>query len=186
VGILFGRGAGGPTTYSDDKRDGLSNPARYVNSGGRKSPTNLGNTAPFSDDDGGYLRLKVRAYYTAGAVPLPGSAAPPTPTPTPTPAPDFAFAVTPAQLVIARGTSGTFTITLTTQGGFAAPVSLSSTSAPSLNGSRTLGTKQLSSPGTTTLRISVSRTASRRTYTITLQGVGGSLTRTATATVVVK
>jgi serine protease AprX len=128
----------------------------------------------------------VRAYYTAGAMPLPGSTAPPTPTPTPAPAPDFALALTPAQLVIARGASGTFTITLTTQGGFAAPVSLSSTSAPSLNGSRTLGTKQLSSPGTTTLRISVSRTASRRTYTITLKGVGGGLTRTATATVVVK
>jgi hypothetical protein len=159
-----------------------------VNSVGRKSPTNLGNTAPFSDDDGGYLRLKVRAYYTAGAMPLPGSAAPPTPTPTPTPAPapDFALALTPAQLVIARGTTGTFTITLTTQGGFAAPVSLSSTSAPSLNANRTLGTKQLSAPGSTTLRISVSRTATRRTYTITLKGVGGGLTRTATATVVVK
>jgi hypothetical protein len=72
IGILFGRGADGPTTYGDVTGDGLTNPARYVNSGGRKSPTNLGNAAANSDDDGGYLRLKVRAYYAAGPISLAG------------------------------------------------------------------------------------------------------------------
>jgi hypothetical protein len=182
IGILFGRGAGGPTTYSDDKRDGVSNPPRYVNNGSRKSPTNLGNTAPFSDDDGGYLRLKVRAYYTAGAVALPGTTSPPPPAPTP----DFALALTPSQLAIARGKSGTFTVTLTAQGGFAAPVSLSSTTAPSLKGSRTFGATSVTPPGTTTLRINVSSRAVRGTYTINVKGGGGGLTRTATATVVVQ
>jgi hypothetical protein len=77
IGLLFGRGAGGPTTYGDNKGDGVTNPPRYVNGGGRKSPTNLGNTAAHSDDDGGYLRLGVRAYFAAGPVPLPGTNARP-------------------------------------------------------------------------------------------------------------
>jgi Purple acid Phosphatase, N-terminal domain len=76
IGLLFGRGAGGPTNYSDSKADGVTNPTPYVKSGTRASPSNLGNVAANSDDDGGYLRLKVRAYYAAGAYPLPGVPAP--------------------------------------------------------------------------------------------------------------
>jgi hypothetical protein len=186
IGILFGRGAGGPTTYSDDKRDGVSNPARFVNSGTRKSPTNLGSTASFSDDDGGYLRLRVRAYYTAGAVSLPGGTAPPTPAPPPAPSPDFALSLAPSQMVIARGKSGTFTLTLSRQGGFAAPVSLSSSTSPSLRGSQTLGSTSLTTATTTSLRVSVSGRATRGTYTLTVNGVGGGLTHTATTTVVVQ
>ncbi|HVG95877.1 MAG TPA: hypothetical protein VNK05_03165, partial [Chloroflexota bacterium] len=72
VGFLFGRGADGTTCPCDANNDGVTNPA----------PIN-GNTATSlsADDDGGYFRQQARAYYTAGALALPGGgAAPPTPT----------------------------------------------------------------------------------------------------------
>ena len=159
-----------------------------MNSGGRKSPTNLGHTLQHSDDDGGYLRLKVRAYYAAGALTLPGASAPPpppAPPAPPAPAPAFTLAVSPSTLTIARGKAGTFTVSLTAEGGFSSRVSLSSTIAPSLNGSRTLGKKTLTPPGSTTLRISVGSRAKPGTYIVTVKGTSGGLTQTATATLVV-
>ena len=61
IGILFGAGDGNTTTNYDDASDGVTNPA----------PIN-GNTqtAQYSDDDGGYLRLQAQAYYARGAVSL--------------------------------------------------------------------------------------------------------------------
>ena len=76
-------------------------------------------------------------------------------------------------------------VTLTAQGGFASAVSLSSSIAPSLTGSRSLGRKSLTPPGSTTLRVSVGSRAKRGTYTVTVKGASGGLTRTATATLVV-
>jgi hypothetical protein len=198
IGILFGRGAGGPTTYGDAKRDGVSNPPRYVNAGGRKSPTNLGHTAQHPDDDGGYLRLKVRAYYNAGALALPSAGTappPPAPAPTPPPAPapapppaplpTFGLAVSPDTLTIARRTAARFTIALTPQNGFKSRVTLRSTVTPALRGSRAFGTTRLTPPKSTTLRVGVSRYAAPGTYTITVTGVGGGQTQTKTVTVVV-
>ena len=62
IGILFGRGADGPTSNEDDAADGVTNPA----------PIN-GNvlTATVSDDDGGFLRSAAGAYYAAGPVAIP-------------------------------------------------------------------------------------------------------------------
>jgi hypothetical protein len=73
IGILFGRGTGGQTTYFDDKRDGITNPA----------PIN-GNdaVAQYPDDDGGYLRIVAGRYYQNGAYQF-GTSAPPTSTPIP-------------------------------------------------------------------------------------------------------
>jgi hypothetical protein len=179
IGILFGRGAGGQSNYSDSKGDGITNPAPYVNNGSRRAPSNLGHTAQYSDDDGGYLRLKVRAYYVAGAVTLPG-AAPPPPT-----SPSFALAVSPTSLNVRRGKSGTFTVTVTPQDGFASPVSLSASVSPSLRGSLGFGTTTVTPPGSTTLRVGVHKRATPGSYTVTVTGTGGGLTRTAAVTVVV-
>jgi hypothetical protein len=62
AGFLFGRGADGATCACDAAKDGTTNPA----------PVN-GNTRPSlsADDDGGYFRAQARAYYRAGALPLP-------------------------------------------------------------------------------------------------------------------
>ncbi|MBI2864416.1 MAG: hypothetical protein HYX94_07625 [Chloroflexi bacterium] len=62
IGVLFGRGAPGPSTYTDDKKDGVTNPL----------PIN-GNLemATLPDDDGGFLRLRAGDYYGQGAFALP-------------------------------------------------------------------------------------------------------------------
>jgi hypothetical protein len=182
IGILFGRGAGGPTTYSDDKGDGVSNPAPYVRSGTRKSPTNLGHTSQNSDDDGGYLRLKVRAYFAAGALTLPGAA----PSPSPGPSPDFTLTLSPATLTVLRGRAGAFTVNVNGQNGFSSAVTLSRSVSPALKGTLTVTSTSLSAPGTTPLSVSVGRRATPGTYTVTVTGVGGGLTRSATATLIVQ
>jgi hypothetical protein len=66
IAILFG--AGGEATFTpgttnyDAAKDGITNPA----------PIN-GNTleALYPDDDGGYLRLRAKEYYSGGPVKLP-------------------------------------------------------------------------------------------------------------------
>lgn len=62
IGVLFGRGADGPTHYGDANGDGVTNP-----------PAINGNNlvATYPDDDGGFIRIQAGAYYRAGAVPLP-------------------------------------------------------------------------------------------------------------------
>jgi hypothetical protein len=64
AGFLFGRGADGNTCACDAAKDGVTNP-----------PPIDGNTRTSisADDDGGYFRAQVKAYYAAGALPLPAS-----------------------------------------------------------------------------------------------------------------
>ncbi|HWB21980.1 MAG TPA: hypothetical protein VG652_03730 [Gaiellaceae bacterium] len=62
VGFLFGRGADGATCACDAAKDGITNPA----------PIDGNTRASLSaDDDGGYFKAQVRAYYKSGAFPLP-------------------------------------------------------------------------------------------------------------------
>src|SRR4029079_3602633 len=71
VAFLFGRGADGPTCACDANGDGVTNPA----------PINGNNlTSLNADDDGGFFKQKVAAYYAAGAMSLSGSGSNPTPT----------------------------------------------------------------------------------------------------------
>jgi hypothetical protein len=62
VAFLFGRGADGATCACDAAKDGVTNP----------EPVN-GNSRPSlsADDDGGYFKERVRAYYRGGALRLP-------------------------------------------------------------------------------------------------------------------
>jgi hypothetical protein len=62
AGFLFGGGAGGTTCACDARRDGVTNPAPVG-----------GNTRPSlsADDDGGYFKSRVRAYYRLGPLGLP-------------------------------------------------------------------------------------------------------------------
>jgi hypothetical protein len=64
AGFLFGRGADGNTCACDAAKDGVTNP-----------PAIDGNTRTSisTDDDGGYFRAQAKAYYAAGALPLPAS-----------------------------------------------------------------------------------------------------------------
>jgi hypothetical protein len=74
IGLLFGGGAGNCTDVRNTKNDGITNPTAISG--------NHGETAQYSDDDGGYMRLRGGNYYTTGALALqigapPGSPAAP-------------------------------------------------------------------------------------------------------------
>ncbi len=63
VAFLFGGGASGTTCACDSTGDGVTNPA----------PINGNNTTSLTaDDDGGFFKQKVQAYFGAGAMPLGG------------------------------------------------------------------------------------------------------------------
>jgi len=69
IAVMYGAGAGGPTTNSDDKADGITNPAAFCTTRGVSSGQVCNNhTSTVSDDDGGYLRMAASDYYKA---PLP-------------------------------------------------------------------------------------------------------------------
>jgi hypothetical protein len=79
MGLIFGGGSGGTTCACDAVGDGVTNPAPINDNTG---------ISQSADDDGGFFRSLAAAYYSTGAVPLPGAAAPsPTPSPPPSPQP---------------------------------------------------------------------------------------------------
>jgi hypothetical protein len=59
VAFLFGRGADGPTCACDANNDGVTNPAP-INGNDRNSLS--------ADDDGGFFKDRVKAYYGTGAM----------------------------------------------------------------------------------------------------------------------
>ena len=76
VALLFGGGAGGTTCACDGVGDGTTNPA----ASGTHTRASLS-----ADDDGGYLRDRVAAYYASGGLDLPGDVDPPPPPDDPPP-----------------------------------------------------------------------------------------------------
>jgi hypothetical protein len=66
IALLFGRGNGGSTTYTDDHGDGITNPASFCTTDGISSGQICNDHASVvSDDDGGYLRMAADDYYQA-------------------------------------------------------------------------------------------------------------------------
>jgi len=103
IGLLFGGGAEGTTCACDAMGDGVTNPA----ASGSHTRASLS-----ADDDGGWLRDRVSAYYAAGALALdPGSGGPtPTPTPAPTATPVPTPPPTPAVAWRARAVTSPTTV----------------------------------------------------------------------------
>jgi hypothetical protein len=123
IGFLFGGGNGDGTDASDAAGDGITNPPAI----------NGNDTLSYSaDDDGGFFHNRAAAYYTAGAMSLPGGAprpptatptpptatpTPPTATPTPTPTlPPVACNPRPAVLVNTTPSSGSLQVGITATG----------------------------------------------------------------------
>jgi hypothetical protein len=75
VGLLFGGGGGGVTTYSDADNDGISNPPAFCTTDGISSGQ-ICNDHPstVTDDDGGFLRMSAQQYF-ANPLPLGPAAA---------------------------------------------------------------------------------------------------------------
>jgi subtilase family serine protease len=96
--------------------------------------------------------------------------------------PDFSISASPSTQTIAQGSSGDYAITVTPSNGFNSVVSLSVSGLPT-------GANGAFDPNPTTSSSSLSVTTSSSTpagtYSLTITGVSGSLTRTMTVTLVV-
>lgn len=94
--------------------------------------------------------------------------------------PDFALSLSPTSLSVAKGSSGSATVTTTVSGGFNAAVSLSASGVPS-GATASFNPTSIAAPGSGTSTLTVNTgTAAAGTYTITVTGTGGGLTKTAT------
>jgi endoglucanase len=91
--------------------------------------------------------------------------------------PDFALSASPTTLTIIRGASGTSTITVTRTGGFTDAVSLSASGLPT--GVTASFSVNPVTGNSSVLTLSASTTATLGAMTVTVTGIGGGLTRSA-------
>jgi len=91
--------------------------------------------------------------------------------------PDFSLSASPTSLSIARGASGTSTITVTRTGGFTDAVSLGASGLPA--GVTASFSVNPATGNSSVLTLSASSTAALGPVTITVTGTGGGLTRSA-------
>ena len=91
---------------------------------------------------------------------------------------DFTVAVSPSSLTVGRQSSGTYTLTVTSVGGFSGTVSLSCSGAPTNTTcaiSPTQVTVSASASAQATATITVNKHATLGTYTLTFTGTSGSM-----------
>jgi uncharacterized membrane protein len=104
----------------------------------------------------------------------------------PPPAPDFTIQAGQSAINVTRGSSGSATVTLTSVGGFSGLVNMTSSISPGGGSSPSLSLNPvrvtLLSGGTASvlLTITTSLSTTRGSYSVTVQGVSGSLSNTAT------
>jgi PKD repeat protein len=97
---------------------------------------------------------------------------------------DFSISATPSSQAILPGGSASFTATLTPFAGFTGTVAFTLAGVPSGMTAAFTPTSR-SGSGTTTLSVTTSASVAAGTYTLTIQGTSGPVTRTATVTLVV-
>ena len=102
-------------------------------------------------------------------------------TPAP-PSPNFSLSTSLSSMTMTQGTSGTNTITITPQFGFNGNVSLSASGLP---GGVTASFKPNPTATTSTLTLTAAATAAVGTFPVTITGTSGSLTNTATISLIV-
>ena len=95
---------------------------------------------------------------------------------------DFSLGVSPTAQSVRRGGTATYTVTITPVNGFNGSVTLSLSGQPS--GSTVTFTPNPAT-GTATLTVRTLSTTSRRTYAMTIRGVSGSLSHSASASLTV-
>jgi hypothetical protein len=98
-------------------------------------------------------------------------------------APDFAISVMPSSRSVRRGSTATYSVAITPSGGFAGALTLSLTGQPS--GSTWTFTPNNTALTASTLTVATLSTTSRRTYTLTIRAVSGSLNHTSNVTLTV-
>ena len=110
----------------------------------------------------------------------------------PPPSPDFSIAASPSSINVTRGSATSTTLTLTSIGGFAGQVNLTTSISPSSGLSPTLAlnpnrvTLLSGGTGNAVLTINTSGTTSRGIYTIVVLGVNGTLANSVSITMTVQ
>ena len=99
--------------------------------------------------------------------------------------PDFAVTTTPSSQTIGRSASVNYTVTVSSDGGFAGTVALSSSGLPS-GATATLSPTSINGSGNATLTVTTDNTVLGGSYPITVTGVSGSVTHSATVTLTAK
>ena len=163
---------------------------RATTSGGEVFLANTGGALTYNDSG---LSNGTTYYYEVAAINSAGTGAlsnerSATPS-APPPAPDFILSVTPTSRSITRGSSTTYTVTVTAVNGFSGFVSLSSSISPAANGT-TMSLNPtgltLGSSASSTLTVSTAKKTTRRTYTITVTATSGALVHSTTVTLVLR
>ncbi|MEW6737356.1 MAG: NF038122 family metalloprotease [Acidobacteriota bacterium] len=96
---------------------------------------------------------------------------------------DFDLSIAPASQTVTSGATTSFTVNLQSMGGFADPVNLSASFAPtSSNLTATFSANPVNAGGNATLTISTMATSPSGIFTVTITGTSGQLVRTKTVT----
>jgi hypothetical protein len=98
--------------------------------------------------------------------------------------PDFSISVSPSSRTITQGQSTTYTVTLTSLGGFSSSVSLG-VSGLSSGATASFSPSSVTPTGSSTLKISTTETAQTGTFTLTITATGGGITHTATTSLTI-
>ena len=98
--------------------------------------------------------------------------------------PDFSISAAPSSQTVAAGSGTSYTSTITASGGFSGAVSLSISGLPTgANGA--FNPSSVSGSGSSTLNITTSANTPVGSYTLTITGISGSLTHSATSVLTV-
>jgi len=99
-------------------------------------------------------------------------------------APDFALAATPASQTVTAGNPASYTATVTPNGGYTGTVSFSVAGLPA-GATATFTPTTVTTSGTTTMAVATTSTVAAGSYPLTITGTDGTLTHTASVTLVV-
>jgi hypothetical protein len=102
-----------------------------------------------------------------------------------TPAPDFGLSVSPAAITVSRGQTASYTVTVSSVGGFGGGVTLSQSGVPSRT-TVTWSSNPVAAPGTSTLQVRTTSSTPRGTFTVRVTGTSGSLSHQSSATLTVR
>lgn len=97
---------------------------------------------------------------------------------------DFSISATPASRTVLAGESAAYTATLTGSSGFSGAVNFSVTGLPS-GATAAFTPASLTGSGSTTLDVTTSTATASGTYTLTIRGTSGPLTRSVNVTLIV-
>ena len=97
---------------------------------------------------------------------------------------DFALSISPSSRTVKKGKSASYTVTVSSQGGFAGTVTFSVTGLPS-GATATFAPSSVIAPGSSTMKVKTTGQTPRGTFTLTVTGTSGTKVHQATTTLVV-